>query len=121
MPETFSEKSTLRQIRKQISDYLSVLDVREHAPSDNNQECNCSLARAIRAGRLFKAVGPADDTKIMVIHSKSVIDTMACPASGESEKIRLVEEAYKAHPSINLASKCINIFGGPSTGGANAM
>lgn len=119
VPATFSDKSTLRQVRKQISDHLSLRDARELAPSDNDHECNCALARAIRSGRLFKACGSQDGANIMVIHSKSVIDTIPCPTSDESEIIRLVEQAYKANPTVNLESKRINVFMGPSPGGAN--
>ena len=84
IPGTFSKRSTLHQIRKQIARHLSLnLDdgTTEALKDSDLNECNCSLARAISNKGLFKITsthslgnGIEHGHPYLLIRSKNVIE-----------------------------------------------
>ncbi|KAK3369954.1 hypothetical protein B0H63DRAFT_551902 [Podospora didyma] len=88
IPTTFSQKTTLRQLRQRIAQCLNLQD--NTTPDEkSHQECNCSLARAIRDGNQFKAASKFDASGVM----------------------RAVETKYSRRPIVDLGVKCLNFYG----------
>lgn len=121
---SLSSKTTLRQLYERTSQYLGVSSVSSEVDNEGqaHRECNCSLARAIQQGTLFKASSEASTAnRFLVIHSKNVVEPIEWTSPEETAVIGAVQTIYGARPGFDLETKQLKFFapvpshqGGPS-------
>ncbi|KAK3291654.1 uncharacterized protein B0H64DRAFT_409684 [Chaetomium fimeti] len=119
MPVTFSPQTTLRRLYEGVAQHLSLPTVVEPDRDKLHHECNCSLARAIHQGTLFRTPPqtPAAN-RILVIHSRNVVEPMDCAHTGEDAVIRAVRAHYSARSGSHVDGKNLRFFAAvPSAGG----
>jgi hypothetical protein len=120
MPGVVSEKTTFRQLRVSISHHLALPGNVEDVIPPNENECNCSLARALREESLFKIMDDHHANQVLVIHSKNIIQPLSCSSFEQSDVLQLVQETYRDSTFLNLENKCLKFFAAPVAEGPSS-
>ncbi|KAH6842417.1 hypothetical protein B0I37DRAFT_417599 [Chaetomium sp. MPI-CAGE-AT-0009] len=117
MSVTLSPKTTLRRLYERVAQHLSLSTLAELRDGNPPRECNCSLARAIHQGTLFRTPPDAPTAnRILVIHSRNVVEPMECAETEEAAVVRAVRAQYSARPGSYLEGKQLRFFAAvPST------
>jgi hypothetical protein len=108
---TITRKSTLREVKIQISNHLQIpiLDVVQP-----NQECNCSFARQIDERALRSGSNPSEEVlltsfqKFVAVYGQNRVQILKTEAK---DKISLVD-AVRRELGEDVRSKEINFVGG---------
>ena len=118
MTAAFSPTTTLRQLYDRASRHLSLATVSETDRERRaHRECNCSLARAIHQGTLFRTPPETPTTnRILVIHSRNIVESMQCADIEEAAVVGAVRAGYSTRPGFSLDGKKLRFFAAVSPG-----